>query len=181
MNVDAVRNVARSLKVQAASLRAVLSRVDAVVNSIQNDWKGSDAQAFCSWWRNEHRPKLVDLITKLDGLGQTAANNADEQERVSNGSSQGGGHHGSSGGGGGGGGGWGDEPPESGGGGGGGGSWGDDLPPISPVDPFNPSHPDPGMPGRIDFPGEFHHGTPVDPVAPLPGFTIDPDHPLRAL
>jgi len=165
MNVDAVRNLARSLKAQAGSLRAVSNRVDSVVNSIQSDWKGPDAQAFCSWWRNEHRPKLADLINRLEGLSQSAANNADEQEQASSGSPQSG-LHGSAGGG---------------GGGGGGGGWGDDLPPFKPVDPFNPSHTDPGMPGRIDFPGEFHHGTPVDPVAPLPGFTIDPDHPLQAL
>lgn len=85
MNIEAVRHLGGGLKAQAASLRSVQGRVDSVVNSIQNEWKGIDAQAFCSWWRNEHRPTLIDLVSKLEGLGQSASNNADEQERASGG------------------------------------------------------------------------------------------------
>jgi WXG100 family type VII secretion target len=105
MNVETVRGIARSLKSQAASMHSVLARVDGLVNSIQNEWRGADAQAFCSAWRSDHRPRLVDLIEKVEGLARAASNNADEQERVSAGSPGQSGFDGSVGGGGGGGGG----------------------------------------------------------------------------
>jgi WXG100 family type VII secretion target len=166
MNVEAVREIARGLKVQATTLRAVLKRVDSLVNNIENEWKGPDAQQFCSWWRTQCRPMLVQLIDRLDGLGQSAANNADEQDRASGSAPSSG--MGPSGGGSGGGG-------HAGGGGGGGGEgfWGDE--PIGPIDPMNPSRwlaPDDPFPNGID-PG---FQVMPEPVAPLPRF--EPDQPL---
>nr|NLI49952.1 hypothetical protein [Propionibacterium sp.] len=52
----------------------------------QRNWSGRDLKEFESWWRDQHRPKLVQLSEALAGLGQAAFNNAAEQEQASQGS-----------------------------------------------------------------------------------------------
>jgi uncharacterized protein YukE len=89
MNVEAVQDIANGLKTQAGALRVVLGRVDSLVGTNQGEWAGSDAQAFVGWWQGQHRPLLVNLIERLEGLGQSAANNATEQVRASGGADSG--------------------------------------------------------------------------------------------
>lgn len=83
MNIEAVKRISRDLKGQAAEIEKVISQVDRLVRESESNWSGKDARDFAGWWRDQHRRGLVDLKGKLEGLGQAAANNADEQQRIS--------------------------------------------------------------------------------------------------
>lgn len=85
MNVEAVRQIGRDLKTQSSTLDAARRRVDALVREIQQQWRGQDATQFVASWRAEHRPKVVGLVQSLQGLGESATNNAQEQEQASGG------------------------------------------------------------------------------------------------
>lgn len=87
MNVDAVRRISRDLKTQAGLLNGVSVRIDGFLDRTQNQWRGTDATDFQSWWRNQHRGKILQLVHDLEGLAQSLWNNADEQDRASGGSS----------------------------------------------------------------------------------------------
>jgi len=86
MNVDAVRQISRDLKAQAGLLNGVSVRIDGFIDRTQNQWRGTDATDFQSWWRNQHKAKVVQLVQDLEGLAQSLWNNADEQDRASGGS-----------------------------------------------------------------------------------------------
>ncbi len=83
MNPDVVEQIGRDLKGQASQIAGVISKVNSLVAQAQNEWKGKDATDFAGWWNNEHRPRLTELQRKLEGLGQSAQNNATEQRNVS--------------------------------------------------------------------------------------------------
>jgi hypothetical protein len=57
--------------------------VDALAREIDQAWLGADANGFVSHWRSDMRPRVVDLARTLKGLGQSAENNASEQEHAS--------------------------------------------------------------------------------------------------
>lgn len=84
MDTGVVRQIGHDLKNQASQIHTVISTVDRLVNNASANWKGKDAQDFHSWWTGQHRPHLVDLQHKLEGLGTSAINNANEQDNVSN-------------------------------------------------------------------------------------------------
>ena len=86
MNVDAVRQISRDLKAQAGLLNGVSVRIDGFIDRTQNQWRGTDATDFQSWWRNQHKAKVVQLVQDLEGLAQSLSNNSDEQDRASGGS-----------------------------------------------------------------------------------------------
>jgi len=86
MNVDAVRQLSRDLRGQSVQLDGVCRRVDGFVSRTAGVWQGRDASDFVSWWRDQHRPKVMELVRVLEGLAQSASNNADEQEKASGGS-----------------------------------------------------------------------------------------------
>nr|NLI49955.1 WXG100 family type VII secretion target [Propionibacterium sp.] len=83
MNYEAVKRIGRDLKNQAAEIEKVISQVDRLVRDAEANWSGKDARDFAGWWRDQHRRGLVDLKGKLEGLGQSADNNAEEQRRIS--------------------------------------------------------------------------------------------------
>ena len=83
MNVDTIRQISRDLRAQAGLLNGVCVRVDGFINRTQNQWRGANATDFQSWWRSQHRAKVVQLVQDLEGLAQSLSNNADEQERAS--------------------------------------------------------------------------------------------------
>lgn len=89
MNVDVVRQIARDLQRQSSTLESVSRRVDSLVSQIQSQWRGPDAVQFVTWWRTEHRPKVLQLAMALDDLGQAAQRNSDDQERASDGQGSG--------------------------------------------------------------------------------------------
>lgn len=88
MNLDAIRQISRDLRAQAGLLNGVCVQVDGFINRTQNQWRGATATEFQSWWRSQHRAKVVSLVQELEGLAQSLSNNADDQERASSGSGQ---------------------------------------------------------------------------------------------
>lgn len=104
MDVEAVRRTASELRRKASEIRAVEARVDAIVGQINGVWPGARAHRFVGEWHGHHRPALHALAERIDGLGQSARNNAREQEEASASGhgrdGRGGGHHGGGGGGG---------------------------------------------------------------------------------
>ena len=85
MDVDAVRRIASELRRKAGEIRAVETRVDSIVGQITGSWQGNTARRFVSDWHGHHRAALLLLANRVDGLGQSALNNAGEQETASGG------------------------------------------------------------------------------------------------
>ena len=85
MDVEAVRRTASELRRKAGEIRAVEARIDAVVGQINGSWQGNRARRFASDWHGHHRAALLLLADRVDGLGQSALNNAGEQETASGG------------------------------------------------------------------------------------------------
>lgn len=85
MDVVEVKQLATTLNSQADSLQAVVNRVDWLIRNAAHVWNGKDARDFAGWWESEHRPRLVNAESAVRGLGQSAKNNAEDQERVSGG------------------------------------------------------------------------------------------------
>lgn len=83
MNIEAVKKIGNDLKGQAGAIQAVIAKVDGLVNDSQQNWSGKDARDFAGWWRDQHRRNLVELKGRLEGLGQAALNNAQEQQNIS--------------------------------------------------------------------------------------------------
>lgn len=93
MDVEAVRRTASELRRKADEIRAVEARVDAIVGQINGSWQGNRARRFVGDWHGHHRAALLLLADRVDGLGQSALNNAGEQEAASGGGRAGGGGH----------------------------------------------------------------------------------------
>lgn len=87
MDVEAVRRTASELRRKAGELRAVEARVDAIVGQINGSWQGNRTRQFVGDWHGRHRAALLLLADRVDGLGQSALNNAREQENASRGGS----------------------------------------------------------------------------------------------
>ena len=85
MNVEAVRRISSGLRQKAGDIRAIEARVDAIVNQISGSWQGIRARQFVGDWHGHHRAALLLLADRVDGLGQSALNNANEQEQASGG------------------------------------------------------------------------------------------------
>lgn len=85
MDVEAVRRTASELRRKAVEIRAVEARVDAIVGQINGSWQGNRARQFVGDWHGRHRAALLLLADRIDGLGQSALNNAREQETASGG------------------------------------------------------------------------------------------------
>ena len=85
MAVEAVRRTASELRRKAGEIRAVEARVDAIVSQINGSWHGNRARQFVGDWHGHHRAALLLLADRVDGLGQSALNNAGEQETASGG------------------------------------------------------------------------------------------------
>jgi uncharacterized protein YukE len=82
MNVTEVRALGAQLK-QAA--QEVTSMINALNGKIVNtSWVGPDASRFKDQWWPEHRAHLQKMSTDLAGFGDSANNNAAEQESTSN-------------------------------------------------------------------------------------------------
>lgn len=94
MDVEAVRRTASELRRKANEIRAVEARVDAIVGQISAGWQGIRARQFVGDWHGHHRAALLLLADRVDGLGQSALNNANEQVSASSaGARPGGGGH----------------------------------------------------------------------------------------
>lgn len=83
MDAAVVRQVAAKLKAQADALGGIIVTINRLVDHAESVWRGRDAQEFASWWASQHRPRLQSAQEAIRGLGQSASNNADEQDRAS--------------------------------------------------------------------------------------------------
>lgn len=81
MNIDEVEALGRSLKAESAAITRLASTIDQRVRA--TTWAGGDADQFRGSWWPAHKAKLAALAKELDGLGQSALNNATEQRTAS--------------------------------------------------------------------------------------------------
>jgi uncharacterized protein YukE len=84
MDVEAVEGVSKQLKSQASQIGALVGSIDKMVSGLTGVWDGPDAHTFVSQWWPEHKKQLLNAQSQIDGLGQSAWNNAQEQRNVSN-------------------------------------------------------------------------------------------------
>lgn len=82
MDVEAVQQLGNDLKQQAEAVQQVINAVNGLVNHSQDIWKGKDASEFLGYWEQQHRPALDAVRQAVEGLGQSAQNNAQEQANV---------------------------------------------------------------------------------------------------
>ena len=83
MDVDQVESAGRSLKAAAGEIDGAIGRIDGIVKKLLGTWDGQDAQQFVNEWWPEHKGTLVAVKSSVEGLGQSALNNASEQRDVS--------------------------------------------------------------------------------------------------
>lgn len=83
MNADAVEQIGNQLKSQADAINGIINQINGLVNNMQQNWWGPDAQTFCNDWWPQHRTELTNVGHNIQGLGQSALNNAHDQRSVS--------------------------------------------------------------------------------------------------
>ena len=83
MNIGEVLHLANQFIGRGSELETAVSAIDGIVNQISMNWTGPDATAFVGWWHSQHRPNLVNAASAVQGLGQSAINNARQQELAS--------------------------------------------------------------------------------------------------
>jgi uncharacterized protein YukE len=83
MDVDAVESASKDLKRRAQDINALVGDLDRVVKGLLGVWDGPDSKTFVNTWWPEHRKQLVAASSHIEGLGQSAWNNAQEQRNVS--------------------------------------------------------------------------------------------------
>ena len=81
MNVEEVRGLGQQLQTQAENIQQVMAHLDSAVNGAT--WLGPDADTFKGQWWPQHRQQLQQVVQGLHDFGQSAMNNATEQENVS--------------------------------------------------------------------------------------------------
>lgn len=81
MNPDEVRKLGTELKNRGSDLMRIAGELDKRVASTA--WVGADANRFKQDWWPQHRQHIVQFARDLEGLGQSAFNNASEQDRAS--------------------------------------------------------------------------------------------------
>ena len=81
MNIEEVRRLGADLEAYATKVEAMIRRVERSVTAVT--WEGPDARAFKNDWWPGHRTRLDNIVKDLRGFGQSAKNNAEEQERAS--------------------------------------------------------------------------------------------------
>jgi len=81
MNVEDVRRLGSTLQAKAEEIRTILNQIDSQLNA--TTWVGPDAEQFKGQWWPEHKASLSSVAERINGFGQSALNNASEQESVS--------------------------------------------------------------------------------------------------
>ncbi|HEX4443164.1 MAG TPA: hypothetical protein VHZ81_06305 [Galbitalea sp.] len=84
MDVDLVETASKELKARANDINTLASQIDSLVNNLLTIWEGPDAKTFVDQWWPEHKKQLLAASSTIEGLGQSAWNNAQEQRNVSN-------------------------------------------------------------------------------------------------
>jgi WXG100 family type VII secretion target len=83
MDPELVDQLGNNLKGQADAIQGVINAVNGLVMHSQDIWKGQDAMQFLHWWETQHRPALQHVMEAVNGLAQSAHNNANEQRSTS--------------------------------------------------------------------------------------------------
>ncbi len=84
MDTDQVINISNQLKHQAEQINGVINAINGLVSQLESNWHGKDATDFAGWWNDQHRPALQKASEAVNGLGQSAYNNAQAQINASN-------------------------------------------------------------------------------------------------
>ena len=82
MNVEAIQAMGHALKREGSRLSDIRGAIDHATSALETLWRGREAVAFSHDWHGL-RTQLESVSSDLVGLGQSALNNASEQERVS--------------------------------------------------------------------------------------------------
>jgi len=81
MNVEEVRQLGQHLQASKGTIENLIREIEGKVNGA--GWQGPDATRFKTEWWPQHRTQLNKIADDLHGFGQSALNNAQEQENVS--------------------------------------------------------------------------------------------------
>lgn len=81
MNVGEVKALGNQLKSISNDINSAINLLNGKVNN--TSWVGPDATKFKNDWWPQHRQHLQKMVTDLNGFGQSALNNASEQENIS--------------------------------------------------------------------------------------------------
>lgn len=85
MDPAVVRDIGHRLKAQASDVGSIVATIDRLVRQSAGTWDGAKSRQFQDSWQSNYRPALYRAQQSLDGLGQSALNNASEQEQASSG------------------------------------------------------------------------------------------------
>lgn len=83
MDPAAVHDIGAQLRKAGADLNRLASSIDTKTNRAAAVWTGRDVDRFAQDWRRSMKPGLAELAQAIDGLGQSAQRNAQEQSEVS--------------------------------------------------------------------------------------------------
>ena len=83
MDADEVERVASGLHTQSQALGQAISSINNLVNQAVHVWEGPDSKQFQDWWNSQHQPALKRAQEAIEGLSQSAKNNANAQRQVS--------------------------------------------------------------------------------------------------
>lgn len=84
MDVEVVTQHGTALKnIGDHDIPSLLHRVDNLVNEIQGNWWGPDAQHFHASWTGTDRPALQGIAHEISTFGQQALTNAQRQAQTS--------------------------------------------------------------------------------------------------
>lgn len=83
MDVEAVEKTGRDLKTKATNIQTLIGEIEGLVTGLSSVWDGKDAQQFVNEWWPQHKKNLSAVKESIEGLGQSALNNASEQREVS--------------------------------------------------------------------------------------------------
>lgn len=81
MNIDEVEELGRFLQQKGRDLEQLLTGIDGKIRA--SSWTGGDADRFRGDWWPKHKAQLATLAREIDGLGQSALNNASAQRSAS--------------------------------------------------------------------------------------------------
>lgn len=82
MNVSKVREVAGRLKTDADQLTDLVSQIQTTVNTIGENWNGTDAGRYIADW-NQHSRGVQHCADQLRQMAKQADLNANQQEHAS--------------------------------------------------------------------------------------------------
>ena len=81
MDVQAVRTLGDQMQRKAGDIERIIGDVQSLVGGAS--WEGQDAVRFRDDWQNSLSGQLENVAKALEGAGQSALNNAKEQDEVS--------------------------------------------------------------------------------------------------